>query len=67
MTVLSPSGLETFDYGTPGWQFIYNRNMDLLENLLLKLSALGDVDVTGIQDGETIQYNSSTLKWERKT
>jgi hypothetical protein len=63
MTVLS-SGLETADYGAPGWNHIYNRNMDLLENELLKLAALQDVDVTGIDDGEPFIWNDSTSKWE---
>lgn len=64
MSVLSPSGLETFDYGTPGWNFIYNRNMDLLENDLLKLKALQDVDLNSIEDQKPFRYNASTQTWE---
>ena len=66
MTILS-SGLETDDYNSPGWVHIYNRNIDLLENDLLKLSALLDVNLEGIQDGDSLVWNSTTSKWEIKT
>lgn len=67
MTVLSPSGLETFNYGAPGWNHIYNRNMDLLENELLKLNALQDVDVTGLTDEDVLIWVASESKWVRTT
>lgn len=63
MTILS-SGLETDDYGSPGWNHIYNKNMELLEEELLKLKALQDVDLDAIDDQESFVYNSSTQKWE---
>jgi len=65
MSILSPSGLETFNYGTPGWNHVYNRNMDLLENELLKLAALQDVDVTGLTDEDVLIWSSSSSKWIR--
>lgn len=67
MTILSPSGLETFSYGAPGWNHIYNRCMDLLENELLKLNALQDVNVSGLTDEDVLIYNSAEGKWIRTT
>ena len=60
---LSPSGLKTNDAGE---DFLTdeNANITLLNNTLLKLSALADVDVTGISDDDVLQYNSGTTKWE---
>jgi hypothetical protein len=63
MTVLS-SGLETIDYNAPGWNHIYNQNIDLLTDQLLKLAALQDVDVSDIDDGRPFTWNDSTNKWE---
>ncbi len=63
MTILS-TGLETDNYGSPGWNHIYNRNMDLLNYELLKLRALTDVDMDSIVDGSPFIWNSVTSKWE---
>lgn len=67
MSILSPSSLETFDYGTPGWNYIYSSNMDRLENALLKLKALQDVDLDSIGDQKPFKWNASTQKWEPYT
>lgn len=67
MTILSPSGLETFDYGAPGWNHVYNRDMDLLEHELLKLNALQDVDVNGLKDEDVLIWSTSASKWIRTT
>jgi hypothetical protein len=64
VTILS-TGLETMDYGTPGWNHIYNRNMDLLDNELLRLKALLDTDLSGIKDGESLRWSDSESKWVR--
>ena len=61
MTVLS-SKLETLDYDSPNWNFIYNRNMELLDAELLKLNALQDVDVTSLQNGNVLIYSSGVWK-----
>lgn len=58
------TGLETDTYNSPGWNHIYNRDMDLLENELLKLKALSDVDLDSIIDGQIFIWNSSSSKWE---
>lgn len=63
MAILS-TGLETDTYNSPGWNHIYNRSMDLLENELLKLKALSDVDLDSITDGQIFIWNSTNLKWE---
>jgi len=65
MTILS-TGLETFDYSAPGWNHIYNRNMELLDAELLKLNALHDVDTSALADGAVLLYNSTTATWEVK-
>jgi hypothetical protein len=64
MTISSDTNLETPDYGAPGWNHVYNSNMDRLNGELLKLKALVDVDADELNDGEPIIYNSSTQKWE---
>jgi len=66
MTLLSPSNLETADYNLARWQRIYNKNIQLLNTVLLKISALGDVDTTDLIDGSYLQWNASTSTWEAK-
>lgn len=65
MTILTDTQLETPDYGTPGWNHIYNANIDRLNAELLKLKALADVDADVLDNGEPIVWNSATSKWER--
>jgi len=65
-----PSKLELADYNLPGWQAIYNTNMERLNLLLLKLQALQDVNTYGheMEDGDLIQWWEPTKKWRvRKT
>ena len=67
-TTLSPSGLRWTPAGDITWNandFTYN--ITRLNNTLLKLSALGDVNVSGILDGDVLSYNTSTAKWEPDT
>lgn len=56
--------LELDSYGSPGWNHIYNKNMDVLDGELLRLKALKDVDLDTIVDGQPFVWNSSTSKWE---
>lgn len=63
-TVLSPSGLKTTTAGETDWDGHHDDNFTLLNSTLLKLSALFDVDVTGLNDGDVLVYNGSTKKWE---
>ena len=56
--------LETDTYNSPGWNHIYNKNMDVLNGELLRLKALQDVDLDSIADQEPFIWNSTTSKWE---
>ncbi|WP_028320367.1 hypothetical protein [Desulfatiglans anilini] len=64
MTILAATKLETADYGQPYWVAIYNKNVDLLNQKLLKISALLDVDATSLADGAVLRWNSESAKWE---
>lgn len=64
MAVLSPSGLKTTIAGEDDWDGTHDDNFTLLNDTLLKLSALFDVDVSGLSDGDILVYNNSTHKWE---
>ena len=64
MAILSPSGLETIVYQQSGWHSIVTSNMQRLNDTLLKLSALGDVDVTGLADGDVLAWNNTSSRWE---
>jgi hypothetical protein len=66
-SVLSPSGFNAPDIGDTNWSAQDTINWTLLNSTLLKLSALFDVDVTGISDGDILKYNSVSGKWEPKT
>ncbi|MDA3788067.1 MAG: hypothetical protein PF503_06195 [Desulfobacula sp.] len=56
--------LETDTYSSPGWNHIYNKNMDVLDGELLKLKALQDVDLDSITDQKPFIWNAVTSKWE---
>lgn len=64
MTILSPSNLETDDYLQTGWHALHNKNIDLLNRLLLKIQALADVDTTSMPDGGILTWNATAGKWE---
>ena len=63
-TTLTPSGLKTTDPGEADWYAEHDDNFQRLNDILLKLAALFDVDVTGLSDGDILRYNSGTGKWE---
>lgn len=63
MTILAPSGLETADYNLPGWQAIYNTNMERLNNALLKVQALQDVNTATLNNGDVLRWDASANKW----
>ena len=44
-----------------------NKNIDMLNRLLLKIQALGDVDVDNLRDGGILTWDSSAGKWKVKT
>ena len=66
-TELPKSGLKTTVVGESGWLVHHNDNWERLNNVLLKLSALLDVDTSGISAEDILRYNSSSQKWEPKT
>lgn len=49
MTIDADTKLEWFDYNLPGWVHVYNKNIDLLNDALLKIRALTDVNKNGLQ------------------
>jgi len=63
MSKLTPTDLETCDYGQPEWVAIYNRNVERLNALLLKIQALQDVDIDKLEDGALLMWKSSKGKW----
>ena len=63
MTILDPSGLETDTYDMTGWVHIFNKNIDRLNRLLLKIQALGDVDPTYIKHGAMLTWSDSESSW----
>ena len=64
VTTLPNSGLKYWDYSESGWLTYMNYNIQRLNDTLLKLSALLDVDTTGLSDGYTLWYVSASGKWE---
>ena len=64
MSVLSPTSLETTDYGLQGWNAVHSANMQKLNDTLLKISGLSDTDTTGLTDEMIIFYDSVAEKWK---
>lgn len=62
MAILSPSNLETFDYGTPGWSSIETSNWQKVNQYLAKIWIMIASDATAT--GKLVKYNGSTGKWE---
>lgn len=63
MTLLSPSNLETNTYNQGEWQAIYNKNIDYLNGILLKIQALQDVKIDKLVDGSVLMWDASLSKW----
>lgn len=66
MAILDPSTLET-SYDAPGWNYVYNSNIDKLAFLLRKILALADVDTHNLRDGGILTWDNSAGKWKVKT
>lgn len=60
MTLLSPSGLETLDYASPAWNYIADKNFELLAQKLLKLNELQGVLTTGLAAGAVLVWDGSS-------
>ena len=65
MSNLSPTNLETADYGTAGWNNIFTSNWQKLNDYFNKIWILESAG-SGEND-KVIKYNSSTGKWEVTT
>lgn len=63
MVVISGSTLEKIRYACLGWGAIHNDNIQRLEDTLLKVSALSDVLLTGLTDGQVLRWNEAISKW----
>ena len=64
MSVLSPSNLETADYGTSGWNNIYSSNFQKLNDYLAKFEDLWN---STPDNWNILRYDSSTSKWIKDT
>lgn len=63
MTLYTDTKLETADYNLQNWEKIYNKNVELLNDVLLKINALLDVNLNNLQDGDMLVWNSAQSKW----
>lgn len=62
---LSPSNLRYAEPGYAAWNTnVATYNINRLNNTLLKLSALLDVDASGLADGNVLSYNAAASKWK---
>jgi len=71
MATLSPTGLETARTGVatadnwqvPGWVHIFNKNLDRLNNTLLKIDGLNDTDADQKKDGAVLVWGPTAARW----
>ena len=61
---LLPSGLEKLTYKQQGWNYILDRNMDIINHCVSKTENLLDVDVTGIRHNAVLGWNTTNSKWQ---
>jgi len=70
MSILSPSGLETIDYRLPGWNFIFNKDFEMLAKQLLYVNHLLDVNVPSnhlkIHAGAILVWDTASSKFIAK-
>lgn len=64
MTILDPTKLEKFDYAQPYWVHVYNKNIDRLNDVLLKLRGLGNVRSRYMQDGCILVWVAEKGQWQ---
>jgi len=57
------TGLEQADYKLPGWNHIFNRNFELLNDELLKIQGLVDVEGSYLPDGGVLVWRAARSKW----
>lgn len=63
MALLTETQLETHTYNVPGWVYVYNKNIDLLNYHLLKVQSLLDVKTNNLEDKSILVWNDTTSKW----
>ncbi len=68
MAVLSPSALETAKTGSdewqvPGWVHIFNKNVDKLNDTLLKIDGLNDTVCQDKKDDAVLVWGATGSKW----
>ena len=64
MAILNPTGLETADYGTAGWNAIYSSNFQKLNTYLAKFEDLWNITAS---DWNILRYSTSSGKWIKDT
>jgi len=60
---LVPSGLDQSEVGDSNWATTQNNNITSLNSTLLKLNALGDVNVSSPQDFDGLQWDEGAGEW----
>ena len=61
------TGLETIDYDQPGWNFIFDKDFELLADKYLKLSALLDTLFVNLQDHQVPIWDSVAGKFKNRS
>lgn len=66
MAVLSPTSLETTEYGLQGWNAVHTANMQKINTYLNKFTPLWN-PATSLADGALLRYNATSKTWETVT
>ena len=61
MSILSPTKIETIDYGQQFWQAVFNANAQKINDYFNKISGLWDGTAT---NGQTVVWDSALGKWK---
>jgi hypothetical protein len=61
---LTPTNLERLTYKQPGWNYILDRNMEIINFHLTAIGNLLDVDTTGIRHNAVLGWKTTTSKWQ---
>ena len=63
MTILSDTTLETMTYDAPGWCYLYNANVDKINEWFSKIQFLGDVNTENLKDGSILTWDDTAGEW----
>jgi hypothetical protein len=61
---LTPTNLERLTYKQPGWNYILDRNMEVINFHLTAIGNLLDVDTTGIRHNSVLGWKTTASKWQ---